>query len=190
MYNYTLSLIAGLIAMCFVITSYFVPRKKDYLLLQATALFLLSWSYLFLEEYFATVAYIVSLIRVIVYYLFEKNGKGTPIYIKLFFALLVIVMYVVVNIVILKTVNGIDIICVVSNLLYTFIFGIRNLRLMRYVILIPTFLALLYNVLIMATVFVIVSYSFELLANVVSIIKFDIIDKRKDKQNREGEVNE
>ena len=59
---------------------------------------------------------------------------------------------------------------------------------MRYVILIPTFLALLYNVLIMATVFVIVSYSFELLANIVSIIKFDIIDKRKDKQNREGEV--
>ena len=59
---------------------------------------------------------------------------------------------------------------------------------MRYVILIPTFLALLYNVLILATVFVIVSYSFELLANIVSIIKFDIIDKRKDKQNREGEV--
>ena len=59
---------------------------------------------------------------------------------------------------------------------------------MRYVILIPTFLALLYNVLIMATVFVIVSYSFELLANIVSIIKFDIIDKRKDKQNRKGEV--
>ena len=84
MYNYTLSLIAGLIAMCFVITSYFVPRKKDYLLLQATALFLLSCSYLFLEEYFATVAYVVSLIRVVIYYLFEKNGKGTPIYIKLF----------------------------------------------------------------------------------------------------------
>ena len=179
MYNYTLSLIAGLIAMCFVITSYFVPRKKDYLLLQATALFLLSCSYLFLEEYFATVAYVVSLIRVVIYYLFEKNGKGTPIYIKLFFALLVIVMYVVVNIIILKTVNWIDIICVMSNLLYTFIFGIRNLRLMRYVILIPTFFALLYNVLIMATVFVIVSYSFELLANVVSIIKFDVLDERK-----------
>ena len=189
MYNYPVSLVAGLVAMSFVVISYFLPKKQQYLLFQSGALFCLSVSYLFIEEYFAVIAYIASFIRVAVYYVYERKAKSAPIFIKNLFAVIVIAMFLIVNVGILKNFKWIDVICVVSNVLYTYIFGIRNLKLMRFIILLPTSLALLYNILILATPFVIISYSFELATNVLAILKFDVFGKNKKRSGKNGKTS-
>lgn len=177
MYNYPISLTFGLIAMFFVATSYFFKRKETYLLFQLIAIFCLSFSYLFIEKYFAMITFAISVIRMVVFLIYEKKDIAVPIWLKSLFAALVLAAYVVVNVIVLKDTSGLDVMCLVANVFYTFCFGIRNLTLMRYVILVPNVLSVLYNFLLPATPFVILSYSFELGSNVLSIIKYHIFDK-------------
>ena len=47
------------------------------------------------------------------------------------------------------------------------------------VVLLPAILAVVYNVLAGATLFVVISVSFELLADIVAIIKYYFFDKKR-----------
>ena len=79
-----------------------------------------------------------------------------------------------------------DIICLISLCLYAFTFRIRNLKTMRYMVLAPNFLAVVYNAAINAPIFTVLSYAFELTANVIAIMQFNL-----QKQSRlEGEGDE
>jgi hypothetical protein len=71
---------------------------------------------------------------------------------------------------------------------YAFIFRIRSLNLVRYLVLIPTALSIVYNALLgVGTVMVVVSYSFEMCANLVSIAKYHLYDKKKNIEVKEDE---
>lgn len=179
MYNYNVSFFFGVVAMCMATLSYFQKSKTGYLLLQILNITALVLSYLFLEEFFAMVSYLVSFLRVAVFFLYEKRDKEVSLAIKLLFVGLAIVSYLIVNVIILQKAGWLDILCLVANVLYTFSFGIRNLKVMRYVLLAPNVLSVLYNALLPATLFVIVSFGFELTANVFSILQNDVFPKYK-----------
>lgn len=171
--------VVSLVAMLLVASSYFFKRKSQYLLLQCSGLSFLMLSYLLTAEYFAMIGIAIALARLITYFLFELKNKKPSIFWPIFYSASSIAAYVVINLCILKTVKAWDILNLVALIVYTFVFWIRDLRLVRYLITIPTALTLLYNIGIGAPVFVAISYSFELAADIVSIVKYDFWSKRK-----------
>ena len=169
--EYTLSFIAGLIAMIFVVSSYFLKNKKLYLFSQGLGIVFLIISFFFISEFFATVGLVVGLLRCLVYFLYEEKGKTAPIFFALCFSVMTVAVYFIVNVAVLKTNKPADIINLAALIGYAFATRIPNFRLMRWVALIPNVLSLTYCVVIAATPFVITSYFFELSANVFSIWK-------------------
>lgn len=179
MYNYTVSLLAGLVAIIFVIASYLVTKKSRFLTCQTLAILFLSVSYLFVEQYFAMVGMAFSVVRTIVYFVLETNNKAPNFWLKTLFGLLSVFAYVVINLVILKNARYIDLLFLSANVMYSYLFGIRDLKLLRYLMLVPTAVTSIYNVIAPASLFVIISYIFEFFANVVGIIKARIEEKKE-----------
>ncbi len=170
MYNYTLSTIIGFVAMACAMSSYFLKNKLLFLCAQGGAILFLALSCLFIEEYYAMISYAIGLGRVLVYYLFERKNKNAPLLIILAFMALFVISYVIINVIILKVFKPLDIVLMFANLLFTYAFSMRNLTRMRYVFAVPLALCIIYYILIKATLFVIISYSFELCANLVAIL--------------------
>lgn len=66
-----------------------------------------------------------------------------------------------------------------ASCMYAITFAIRNIKLMRYFVLIPHLSAILYNLLIKAPISSAMSYGIEFIITVVAIIKFKIQEKYK-----------
>lgn len=174
MYNYTLSQLAGFATLALMVSSYFFKSKKMYLLFQILGLCAMFLSYLFGAEFFAMVALAVSLARTVTFFVYESKDKEAPVAFSFLFAFLTVSAYFTVNLLILKTAKPLDILYLAVQVMYAFVFRIRNIKLMRYIILVPNALAVLYNLLLGGMVFVAVSYLFELLADLYAIIKYNL----------------
>ena len=179
MENPTLALIASFIAMAFVVASYFVKKKEYYLLCQLLCIAFLVVSYFFTVQFFAMIGLAVGLFRTITFFVYEKKGKTAPLVWSFILAGLTILSYIIVNFVILKSAQPLDILCLVALVGYAFIFRIRNLKIVRYTMIFPTVLSILFNLLTDAAIFVTLTYMFELVANVVSIFKYHVFNKKK-----------
>ncbi len=179
MENEVLALIASFIAMAFVVCSYFVKKKELYLLFQFLCIVFLIISYFFSLEFFAMVGLVIGLIRTLTFFLYEKKGKLAPIVWPIIFSTASLASYFIINLWILGTVKPIDILFLVGLILYAFIFRIRDLKIVRFTMLVPTSLSVLYNILASAPIFAILSYSFELVANIASILKYHVIKPKQ-----------
>lgn len=184
------SLGVSFIAMAFVVSSYFLKSKSGFLLFQSLGIIFLMASYLFDKLYFAMIGLGIGLVRVLVYFAYEKKDKKAPIAWAFVFSGATVVIYFIVNIGILHSARLEDIVYLIGLAFYAFVFRIRNLELMRYTSTIPTALSILYNVLCKATPLVVVSYLFELCANIVSILKYHVFGKNKEEQTKEKEYEE
>ncbi|MBR7111095.1 MAG: YgjV family protein [Clostridia bacterium] len=178
MENQVLSLIAGFLALVFVIFAYFTS-KKNFLVFQALCIIFLIISYFFNLQFFAVVGMTISLIRSLTFYFFEKKNINASIIWSFIFATLTTISYVVVNFIILGSAQPLDLLCLSALIMYAFIFRIRNLKIVRFTMLAPTILSILFNILTGAAIFATMSYGFELGANLVSIVKYDILKKNK-----------
>lgn len=187
MYNETLSLIAGFIAMSFVILAYFVTKKEFYLVFQSLCIVFLVVSYFFNVQFFAMIGLAVGLARSLTFFAYENKGKDAPIWLSFLFSGLTLASYFIVNLGILKTAQPLDILCLVALCMYAFIFRIRNLKVVRFTMIVPTVLSIIFNILTDAAVFVTLSYSFELGADVVSIFKYHVFGKEKTKEDNQKE---
>ena len=178
MENQTLALIASFIAMAFVIMAYFVKKKAYYLLCELLCIVFLVVSYFFTVQFFAMIGLAVGLLRTVTFFVYENKEKVAPIYWSFLFSALTIASYFIVNFGILKTSQPLDVLCVLSLVAYAFIFRIRNLKIVRFTMLIPTVLSILFNILTHAAIFATLTYVFELCANVVSIFKYHVFKKK------------
>lgn len=178
--NPVLALIAGFIALTLIVISYFVKRKELYLFYQMTGIVFLAVSYFFNLQFFAMVGLGISVMRSLTYFLYERKNKKAPLYFAFIFSFLTLLSYLIINIWILKSTRPFDIILLVACCLYAFIFRIRNLKTVRFLMLAPTILSIFYNTLSGSALFVSLTYVFELTADVVSIFKYHIIGIHKD----------
>ena len=172
MYNYTLSQISGFATLAFMVSSYFFKSKRNYLFFQVLGLIGMFLSYLFGAEYFAMVALAVSFSRTFTFFCYEKKDTEAPIFLSFLFASLGLCAYITVNLIILGDAKPVDIICLTEQVMYAFVFRIRNIKTVRYALILPTALAVLYNLLIGDMMFLVMSYSFELLADFYAIYKY------------------
>ena len=174
-----LAFIVSLVAMVLVAASYFFKSKREYLTFQALGIVFLIASYFFTGAYFAMVGLGVGLARTLTFYGYEKRKKNAPISLAVLFSALTLAAYFVVDVWVLGKGKPLDIIYLVALILYAFVFRMRNLKAVRFCALAPTALSLTYTALNQAAVFVIVSYAFELGANLVAIYRYDIKRKAK-----------
>lgn len=179
-----LALVMSFIAMSLLIGSYFFKDRTYFLLFQSLGIVFLILSYLFDGLYFAMIGLMVGLSRTFSYFLYEKTHTRAPVSLAVLFCMLTLAAYAVVNLWILKNPAPVDIINLAALCGYAILFRIKNVKLMRYLILLPTALSVLYNVLCGAAVFVAISYVFEIAANIYAIVKFNILDKKKEEIKR------
>lgn len=179
-----LGLIMSFIAMALLICGYFFKDRLYFLLFQCLGIVFLILSYLFDGLYFAMIGLTVGLARTFTYFLYERKRTRAPVSFAVLFCMLTIAAYAVVNLWILKNPAPVDIINLAALCGYAILFRIKDVKLMRYLILLPTALSVLYNILCGAAVFVAISYAFEITANIYAIIKFNILDGKKEEIKR------
>lgn len=159
--------------------SYFFDSKKKYLILQLIGNVFLSCSYLFMGAYFTMVSVAIGIGRGLICYTYEKNNKRVPLYIIIGLCFVTVLSYIIINYVILLGKSSPwDILYMVASCMYAVTFAMRNIKLMRYVILIPHMSAVCYNLLVNAPISSAISYGIEFVITVVAIIKFHIQEKR------------
>ena len=170
----------SIVVMLVMCSSYFFKKKSLYLAVQGVGITLLMVAYILWKEYFAMVGLVIGLIRMLVYLWYERKDKHAPIWWAIALSAAGVASYLIINLWILKNAKPVDIIYLVGLVAYAFIFRIRSLNLVRYLVLIPTALSILYNALLGAgTIMVVLSYAFEMCANLVSIAKYHLYDKKK-----------
>ena len=169
MYHYPLSLAISFVALALVSFSYLVKKKRYYLFLQALACLCLVFSYFFVTEFFAMVSIFVGLLRTLIYYAYEKNDKHAPPLVVAAICFVTVSVYFIINVGVLSTWRPLDVLYVLSLCMYAIVFSIRNLYLMKWLVIIPHVLAILYNVMIFAPPFTVLSYSAELFFNLYSL---------------------
>ena len=174
----TISFILSTIALVLYCCSYFFDNKKKYLIFQLTGNVFLSFSYLFMGAYFTMVSVAIGIARGLICYTFEKNDKKVPLYIIVGLCLATVLSYIIINYVILMGASSPwDILYMVASCLYAITFAMRNIKRMRYVVLIPHLSAVSYNLLVNAPISSAISYGIEFVVTVVAIIKFHIQEK-------------
>ena len=132
----------------------------------------LIFSYFFSLKFVAMIGLIIGLFRTITFFLYEKNDKSAPLYWPFIFSILSIGAYFLG--IELQNSQGqyADILCVVALCMYAFIFRIRDFKIVKFTVLVPTILSIIYNILVQAPFFNTLSYSFELGANILAIILY------------------
>lgn len=166
------------IALALYCCSYFFDSKKKYLILQLMGNVFLSFSYLFMGAYFTMVSVVIGIGRGLICYSYEKNNKKVPLHIIVGLCFVTVLSYVIINYVILMgTASPWDILYLVASCMYAVTFAMRNIKLMRYVILIPHMSAVVYNLLVKAPISSAISYGIEFIITVVAIVKFHIQEK-------------
>lgn len=169
----TLSFAMSTIALILYSCSYFFNTKKRYLILQLIGNGFLSLSYLLMGAYFTMVSVGIGIGRGLICYTYEKRNKNVPIYMIAGLCLVTILSYVVINFVILSgNSSPWDVLYLIAACMYAITFAIRDIKLMRYLVLIPHTCAILYNLLVGAPISSAISYGIELVITVVAIIKF------------------
>ena len=172
MSNDNIALIISFVAMLMYASSYLFKKKSTYLMFQGFGGLSLVFSYLFMGEYFAMISLFLGLSRTITYFMFEKKDKKVPIWVVVANCVALSLNYIVVNIIVLHSANFVDILLVISFCLYAVVFSFRNLQVVRYTVTIPLALSVLYNILINAPIFTVISYSFELTVAIGTIIYY------------------
>jgi hypothetical protein len=178
------SLVASFIAMVLIAGSYFV-KKDGFLILQSSGIVFLMISYCLEGLYFPMIGLTVGLARTLIFLGYEKKNLLAPIFWPFVFTGLSVTAYLIINVGILNEQKWYDAIYLIGLIMYAFVFRIRNIETLRYVITIPTALSIFYNVVSGAAIFATISYSFELCANIVAIIKEHIFGKEKEEKVNE-----
>lgn len=159
--------------------SYFFNSKRYYLILQLLGNFFLSASYLLIGSYFTMVAVIIGIARGLICYIYEEKDREVPLYCIVGLCLASILSYFIINTVILSNASPWDALYLFSSCMYAVTFAIRNIRVMRYVVLLPHVSAVAYNLLIHAPISSAMSYGIELAVTVAAIIKCEVAHRKK-----------
>ena len=169
-----LSFITSTVALCLYSISYFFNTKRNYLILQLSGNVYLSLSYLFMGSYFTMVSVAIGIARGLLCYAYEKKDKKVPVYVILGLSLATVSSYFIINFGIMSDSSPWDVLYLMSSCAYAVTFAMRNIRVMRYAVLVPNALAVAYNLLIKAPISSAISYGVEFVVTVVAIVKCEI----------------
>lgn len=167
------------VALCLYSLSYFFNNKKKYLILQLVGNVFLSFSYLLMGAYFTMVSVTIGIARGLLCYIYEKKDKNVPVFVIVGLCLATVSSYIIINHVVLSQASVWDFLYLLASCMYAVTFAIRNIRAMRYAVLVPHSCAIAYNLLIKAPITSAISYGIEFGVTVVAIIKYEMQNAQK-----------
>lgn len=188
--KYIISQVIGLGAIVLVLIGYMVNTKKKQLILSILANILIILSFLFLGAYTASLGIVVATIRTIIFFIYELKFKEVPNWIISSVFLLLIFSTAINNI---ETINPIDLIPMISLMLFTLGFRIRKLVYMRLFFIIPLIMFLVYDLIIFAYSDVILKVM-ELVVISITTVRFFVrktkLAKKKANEELQGAMEE
>jgi hypothetical protein len=181
------ALVSSFLAMALIAASYFCPNKIAYLLLQSLGMVFLMASYLFTGAFFALIGLGIGLCRGLTYFFFERQEKTAPVWTAWLFMVATLAAYAIVDLGIEQSAKPVDIFYLLSLIGFAFVMRERDLKTVRFGSIIPVALGVLYTVFSQAPVFSVLSYSFELGATILSILRYYVFNKEKTADGGQGE---
>lgn len=167
---FILSQISGIIALILVCISYFCRNKGHFLIIQTIANLFYGTSFLLLEHYVAGIITMISIFRCIYIYIAQKyNFKYTE------HCLLVFILgYIATGITFFD--SYLDIIPIMTAIMFTIAFVIKNMQVVRYICIVPNALLMIYSIICTTYSNAVLDF-LEVVVLVVSIIKFSLEKK-------------
>ena len=153
--------------------SYFFNNKKGYLVFQLSGNVFLAASYFVIGAYFTMVSVAIGILRGLVCYLYERKERRVPPLVIVGLCVAVVASYVLINGVLLSDASPWDVLYLVASCLYAVTFAIRNIRVMRYAVMLPHSCAVAYNLLIRAPFSSAISYAIEWVVTAVAIVRYE-----------------
>ena len=171
MLGFILAQIFGFVALILVCVGYFLKSKTSFLLLTVIANFFYALAFFVVGAFVGGALTFISIARCLYLYFAEKHNFKY----KLHFLSIFIILYIASTIIFWESV--LDIMALLSSSLFTLGYAIKNMQTMRYILIIPNTLLVIYN--IIATTYTSALLDFiEIVVIIVAIIKF--IKHKKD----------
>lgn len=142
-FNFWLSQVFGIIALILVCLSYQFNDKKKFLAFQVLANLFYASAFLALNVLVGGINTLISLLRVIFLYFYEKKNLNPP---KILF-LTFFVLYIISGIVCFQT--PLDILAMISYEIFNLAMFIRDISLTRKMMVFPNIIIVIYNILLM-----------------------------------------
>lgn len=137
--EFWLAQIFGGVALILVCISYFLKSKPKFLIFQAVADIFYAGAFFVVDANVGAAITVISIFRCIYIYFADKNHfKHTLSILPIF-----IILYLIATIVFWQ--GPLDIIPLITGSLFTLAFTIKNLQVMRYVLILPNILIIIYN---------------------------------------------
>lgn len=172
MAEFIISQVMGGIALILVVISVFLKNKTHFFLFQTIANIFYALSFIFANALVAGINTFVSIIRVLVLFLYAKYEKTPPIYLIFVFS----AIYIIIGVLFYQ--NAYDIITIITPILFTAAMWMKNMQLVRYCMLLPNILLVLYSIMHQVYTTAILD-AFETCSIVVAIISFAITNKKQ-----------
>jgi len=173
--NFIIAQILGGIALILVCIGYFVKKKSIFITIQIIANIFYASSYIFLNVLSAGIITIISTLRCIFIYFSEKyNFKYSFYFIPVF-----IIGYIATGIIFWQ--NIFDIIPIISGSFFTIGFFLKDLQLMRYILIIPNALLVAFGLLTSAYTVALLD-AIEMCVLIIAIIKFHFKNKKEKRE--------
>ena len=160
-----LAQILGGIALVLVSIGYFLKSKAKFLLVQIVANLFYAGAFFVLNAYVGAILTTISTLRcVYIYYAEKLQWKHTFQFILVF-----ILCYVLVTIIFWQT--PFDFMPLLTSTMFTIAFTIKDLQVMRYILIVPNVILVFYNILVGTYASALLDL-LEVIVIVIAIIKF------------------
>ena len=173
MSSYVLAQIIGAFAVAFMVTSYINTKKERYLFFQITCNIFYGLQFFLLNAYSAMGICIITIIKSILFYFYEKKGHKVPLWALLATEIATIIFGIIIF-------DGFDtLLPIIISCIYTYATWQKNLKLTYLTGTGISILWIIYYAIIGA--FVSISGGvFELCASIIGVIKLNKLKKQSD----------
>lgn len=172
--NFILAQIFGGIALILVVISYFLMNKEYFLFIQIIANVFYGLSFIVNGALVAGLNTFISILRVLALYLYERKDKTPPIYLILIFS----ACYITIGVIFFKSYY--DIIVIITPILFTIAMWVKNMQLVRYLMLLPNAILVFYAILNQVYTTALLDL-IEVIAIIVALITY-YIHKKKERE--------
>ncbi len=177
--NFILSQIMGAIALLLMIISYFDKNKIRFFFIQLIANIFYGLSFIFSNAMVAGINSLISIVRVLLLYIYNRKDKKPP----LIFILIFSIIYITVGIIFIK--DYYDIITIITPILFTVAMWMKDMQIIRYFLIIPNTLLIFYSLINQVYTSALLSL-LEVIILIIAIIKYKYFNKKntKDANNK------
>ena len=158
-----IALIVGLIGI-------FFNNKKNYFIAQIISYLFNGIAFIVNGSLVAGINTLISITRALILYIYERKGKNPPLWLLAYS-----IAYITIGIIFMQ--NYLEIITMITPILFTLSMLMKNMQLVRYYSILPELMLIIYSMLTMAYTTA-TCYAVETITLIVAIIIFHIQKKR------------